>query len=383
MTTANSHLSNDTVVCMDGQTAIKQFCKAEYMKGHSWPAIQKSLKKLIKTFVDRVEHKTLKEQVAKSLYGLAVRLWKTMQASASFGSLGALLALIALKNRSYKSEAEKNRYLAIVDGLPDTPRKPPDTPQPIKTDLPINPTGNAKKTWEEWFMRRKKVFGAEVQGKVARYWKDVEETMRRMAREMAIDEEDARDVKRRNSLRASAEIQVRQAGHEKELADLKANGHRLVICSTHADCSKRCEKWQGRVYSLDGMSGETDDKRKFVPLEVATKGPEAVYTTKAGRTYYNGLLGFNCRHRLVPYEKGKKPTQYSKEEVAKERAIDQKQRWYERQIIRAREEAIMAKDIDKKKYAYWKEQAKRLMAEYREYSHENGRKYYVSRVKIF
>jgi hypothetical protein len=69
--------------------------------------------------------------------------------------------------------------------------------------------------------------------------------------------------------------------------------------------------------------------------------------------------------------------------MAKEREIDQKQRWYERQIIRAREEAIMAKGIDKKKYAYWKEKAKRLMAEYREYSHAHGRKYYVSRVKIF
>ena len=364
MRIGDSRLSADTQVCMDGQTAIKQFCKTEYMKGRSWTAIQKDLKKLIKSFVDEITHPPLKQQVAKSLYGLARRLWNIMENSASFGDLAVLMAIIGLKNKTAKTTAERKKFEQIVSKLPELPTKPKPPKQP----------------WEEWFMRRKVVYGTDVQNKVRHYWKDVEATLRKMAKERAIDEEDARAVKERNSLRASAEIQVRQAGHEREIADLKANGHNLVICSSHADCSERCEKWQGRVYSLDGSYGTTDDGREFVPLEVAT---DVYYTTKAGRTYKNGLLGFNCRHRLVAYEKGKKPTHYTEKQVAKERAIDQKQREYERHIIRAREEMIMAKDVDKKQYKYWKAQEHKLMAEYREYSHANGRHYYISRIRIY
>ena len=99
------------------------------------------------------------------------------------------------------------------------------------------------------------------------------------------------DITGHNSLRNLAEMEVRYAANRKSIADLKAAGVRLVIASTHADCSKRCRPYQGRVYSLDGTSGVTDDGRKFVPLEEATEIP---YTTKAGKTYMNGLLGFNC-----------------------------------------------------------------------------------------
>ena len=368
MRVGDSRLSADTQVCMDGQTAIKQFCKTEYMKGRSWSQVQKDLKKLIKSFVDEIQHPPLKQQTAKSLYGLAMRLWKVMQSSASFGNLAVLTALIALKNKTAKTDKERKQYEDVIAKLPNMPQK--------SVDAPIR----KRKPFEEWFMYKDKVYGTDVQNKVRHYWKDVQATLKEMARMRAIDEEDARQVKERNSLRASAEIQVRQAGHEKEIADLKADGHRLVICSSHADCSDRCEQWQGRVYSLDGSYGTTDDGREYVPLEVAT---DVYYTTKAGRTYKNGLLGFNCRHRLVAYENGKKPQHYTAKQVEKERKIDQTQREYERRIIRAREEAIMAKGTDHKAHAKWKREAQRLMREYIEYSHKNGRKYYTSRVRIF
>ena len=70
---------------------------------------------------------------------------------------------------------------------------------------------------------------------------------------------DPNDVEGRNSLRNLAEMEVRYNDHLQQIEDLKAAGHKLVIASTHADCSDRCRPWQGRVYSLDGTYGVTDD----------------------------------------------------------------------------------------------------------------------------
>lgn len=102
---------------------------------------------------------------------------------------------------------------------------------------------------------------------------------------------DPDDVSGRNSLRNRAEMEVRYDEHLESISKLKEDGNKLVVASSHTDCSQRCSPWQGRVYSLDGTSGTTPDGRKFVPLEEAT---DIYYTTKAGRTYKNGLLGFNC-----------------------------------------------------------------------------------------
>ena len=105
---------------------------------------------------------------------------------------------------------------------------------------------------------------------------------------------DPDDISGRNSMRNRAEMEVRYNGHLQQISDMKSAGVKLVTCSVHADCSDRCYKWQGRVYSLDGTNGTTDDGKAYVPLETAT---DVYYTTKAGKTYKNGLLGFNCRVR--------------------------------------------------------------------------------------
>ncbi len=118
--------------------------------------------------------------------------------------------------------------------------------------------------------------------------KNVRPVLDRLCREQARDPD---DVSGRNSLRNRAEMEVRYQGHLDNIQRLRDSGARLVVASTHSDCSERCRPWQGRVYSLDGTSGTTDDGRKYVPLETAT---DVWYTTKAGKRYKNGLLGFNC-----------------------------------------------------------------------------------------
>lgn len=190
---------------------------------------------------------------------------------------------------------------------------------------------------------------------------------------------DPNDVTGRNSLRNLAEMEVRYQGHLDQIAELKSQGHRLVIASVHSDCSERCAKWQGRVYSLDGTSGTTDDGRKFIPLEEAT---DVWYTTKAGKRYKNGLLGFNCRHYLVPYKSGFKFPKPNVQEERKQYAITTKQRELERNVRKYRTQAITLKKVDRSGYLEARRKAIEWNRIYIKYSQDNNRAYYPSRTEI-
>ena len=190
---------------------------------------------------------------------------------------------------------------------------------------------------------------------------------------------DPGDISGRNSLRNRAEMEVRYDGHTQNIAELKAQGVRLVIASAHADCSERCRPWQGRVYSLDGTSGTTDDGRRFVPLERAT---DIYYTTKAGKTYKNGLLGFNCRHFLVAYKSGYRFPKPNAEEERRQYAITEQQRRMERVVLKWRTIAVESKGQDQTRYLYARKKAIEANRAYIDFSRENGRAYYPSRTKL-
>ena len=208
------------------------------------------------------------------------------------------------------------------------------------------------------------------------YMDRVDNALKNLAQSRALD---PNDFTGRNSLRNLAEMQVRYERHQEQIQSFKDGKVRLVVCSVHADCSERCFKWQGGVYSLDGTTGVTPDGRRYQPLENAT---DVYYTTKAGRTYKNGLLGFNCRHKLFKYKPQMAIPTVSEQEQKREYAITVKQREMEREVIVARENALVYKDIDTGKYREWKKTAVDRYKSYQLFSKENGRAYYPDRVKI-
>ena len=157
------------------------------------------------------------------------------------------------------------------------------------------------------------------------------------------------------------------------IGKLKAKTN-LVVCDTHSDCSDRCFHWQGRVYSLDGTSGTTSDGRKYIPLEVATN---AIF-----KGHRNGLLGYNCRHKLVAYEKGLKPIKVSKEEQQRESKISNYQRLLEREIRSMKDLAVAFKGENTDKYLYYKERVTQLTAEYKDFCQRHNRVEYRSRLQI-
>ena len=183
----------------------------------------------------------------------------------------------------------------------------------------------------------------------------------------------------RNSLRNRAEFEVRGQAQQDSIDGFRSRGVKLVICSTHADCSKRCAPWQGRVYSLDGTKGRTDDGREYVPLEEAT---EIYSITKAGKRWRNGLLGFNCRHFLVEYKTGYYFPEPNAAEEKKEYMITETQRRLERNVRDWRTVAVENKGVNHDRYVEARSKAIEWNKRYIEYSQKNNRAYYPSRTKI-
>lgn len=194
------------------------------------------------------------------------------------------------------------------------------------------------------------------------------------------------DIKDRNgaSLRNVAEIHVRHDYQQASIEQMRANGVKLVWASTHVDCSPRCFPWQGKLYSLDGTYGTTDTGVSYVPLEVAVNVP---YTTRAGKTYMNGLLGFNCRHRLIPYKNEQEPPKgYTKAQTVRAYQLDLKQRAMEREIRRVKERAHLLKGVQNgndtgainKLFA----EARKMTEAYRKFCRDNDRVAMIYRTQV-
>lgn len=148
----------------------------------------------------------------------------------------------------------------------------------------------------------------------------------------------------------------------------------LVIVSSHANCSKRCAYWQGKVLSLSNKSGTTEDGKTIYPLQQAT---DVYVTTKSGRVWKNGLLGFNCRHKLIPYKPGMRQPTVSEARRQKEYAIDIKQREFERNIRHCKANAKLLEGQEAKEYRLL---AKQLTIKYEKFCVSNGRAFYRSRI---
>ena len=193
------------------------------------------------------------------------------------------------------------------------------------------------------------------------------------------------DIKDSNgaSLRNVAEIHVRHDYQQASIEQMRVAGIKLVWASTHIDCSPRCFPWQGKLYSLDGTYGTTANGISYIPIEVAINVP---YTTRAGKTYMNGLLGFNCRHRLIPYNDEQEPPKgYTKAQTIKAYQLDLKQRAMEREIRRVKERAHLLKgvqDVEKGEVSKMFGEAREMTKKYRKFCRDNDRVAMIYRTQV-
>ena len=324
----------------DAETLIRRVVKDEFFKQTPAPAIGRKVDAVIDDALKSITLPVLRDAAVRSLRAFAQRQYNAYKRA--FGTSVLLVAAMATYTNNKAPAADRRRATQTIAEYSD-----------------FNLSGSPMKKYVRDYMRD-----------------NVRPALDRIAR---LEAKDPDDVSGRNSLRNRAEMEVRYRAHADNIEDLRAAGHKLVIASTHADCSKRCRSWQGRVYSLDGTSGITDDGRRYVPLETAT---DVYYTTRAGKTYKNGLLGFNCRHYLVPYKSGYRFPKPNPAEERRQYAITQRQRALERNVRYWRTKAVTSQGIDRARYAEAKAKATAWNERYIAFSQANRRAYYPSRTTI-
>lgn len=320
------------------QSEIKALIQRMYLNRNSYYEINREVVKIVKATIEELESEQLKATAEPSLYRFATRVYNYMKEQFKALNWVMLSALVAVA--SNKASVEQVRVVRELSQ---------ETLGSYNMGLPLDIYANE-------------------------YMDYVKDRIDRLAKIEAKE-----DYTSRVNLRNIAEIQVRQERHEQELADLKASGVNLVWIVPHANCSERCEDWQGKLYSLDDTYGEIDGI-KYQPLKNATDRYE---TTKSGKIYKNGCLsGFNCRHTLEPYKKGNKPIEIPSKVVEKQRAVNNKQRYLERGVREWKEKALLYKYIDKRLYKFARAKAKQWNDRYIEYSKKNNVAYYPSRTEI-
>lgn len=175
------------------------------------------------------------------------------------------------------------------------------------------------------------------------------------------------------SARNYAEMTVRHSINMAELDKFKEGGTKLVFTSSHADCSARCQKWQGKLFSLDGSSGVVDG----IPYEPI----ENALNSNNGNSIVNG---YNCRHYLIEYVPHMKPPRnFNEALIKKERQIDQRQRNYENRIRQLKTEAlIMRKSGDNAIADKLTQRSVNLQKNYEKFSLEHNRAFYRWRTQV-
>lgn len=325
------------------QTEIKSIIQKMVLARKTFLEINKAIVKKVEQTVNELESKKLKEISAYALLMFATRVYYFLEQTYKNISLVGLVAMSSVANGTATS-----KQVAIarktIQGLPNV------SPSAYNTATALN-------TYCKDYMKK------------------VSERIDKLATFEAKE-----DYRSRANLRNIAEIQVRQEKHQQEIDNFINKGIQLVWIEPHANCSERCQPWQGKLYSLDGTYGSVDGN-PYQPLKNAT---DIYETTKGGVTYKNGCIsGFNCRHRLVAYHGNNKPVEVPKNVIDKMREVNDKQRYFERGIRKWKERAIYEKNQGNiKAYEEAKSRAKEWNKKYISFSEKNKVAYYPSRTDI-
>ena len=190
--------------------------------------------------------------------------------------------------------------------------------------------------------------------------------------------------KRPMTLWQKTELDMRSKSQMEMLDNVYTSENDLWWLSSHADCSERCAKWQGKLVSKSlpptdetMWTGKKEGSRKVYSLNGIVN-----IVDKYG--YKNNIIvGFNCRHRLIAYQKGTRPAQdYEGKDIKKERLINDKMRATERKIRSIKTESVLMREIDRNEALALKEKANVLYERYVAFAQKNQVAYYPDRCII-
>ena len=364
----------DKEASADLKSWIKLFIFDSVLSRKEYKAIIETITKRIENFVSVFDEREIGEKYREELTDYANELYQWMHDR--FGGLTPTLLALSLGDKNTRTKAqikyvEKNaQYFVKIDGKIDT-----------RLVTSQNDT-------REHLLKRKVEDYAYTQGTANQgYFRDIHKATKQMMADLEKLEVKPKYFANVNP-RNIAEMSVRYNEYKRQKQELIMQGVDLVLVSAHANCSKRCQPYQGRVYSLNHTSGSIDGRR-YIPIEDVSEN--VTYTSKnTGRTYPCGLFSYNCRHFMTPYKQGMNIEQNPDDVIERRRNIEMKQSEMERTSRGLREKAELyrvlykqSKDEEMRKIAFNAEKkARALKAKYIEYSQENNISYIPTRLQI-
>lgn len=342
----NQGLQWQVVLVADAETDLKLLVRNCVLDGDNLAIVNDKVTRFIKELLDELESESIKAKVKQSFPTFATRLyykWLTV-----FGTQAMALAyLSALKAQ------KTNIPQSVEETLKNIPKE-----RELSVYTPSLKAGAYNRATPNQM-----------------YNLEYEKEIQRRINEIA-DMTPKADYNTRYSLRASVELELRWEHNQKQIENLVESGIKLAWIDSHANCSERCQEWQGKLYSLTGKSGEIDGV-SYQPLENATE----IYD-KYG--YRNGCLsGFNCRHKLIAYKKGFRPQQIPESVMIRQRELEREQRRMERTVRLYESRALMSKaEKQTKAYKHYKGLAESWTKRYEDFSRKNQIPFYPSRLDI-
>lgn len=313
--------------------------------------------------------------------------WATSQVPTELHDKMAYLRGLKFKSEQFIKLYYKKPTLTYKVAREDLLRSVPKGKTPPKIENPMQLIENVHNPSNLW---------AEAKGSpnVVNYEKELRTTLKRMAQDPVTTYEPG---KHPISLWQKAELDVRWENQIQKLQDLRVKGVELAWLSSHPNCSKRCECWQGELVSLTKSAPNPQkkvDKKfnykkdTFVVDEIDGHKVYSLYDimdVDGAYGYKNNIYnGFNCRHRLIPYQKGVVgPKDYDAKDVAKQREIEAKMREMEREIRQLKTQVLLLKKAGQIKVANSIEnRVKILVVNYKKFCETNGYAWYKYRIDI-
>jgi hypothetical protein len=351
-------LNSQAAALEEAEHEIRQAVKEWYLKGERETALMRKGREIIARALKKISIPDLREVARVSLTAFLNRQRQTI-ASMGRGRLFLFLCMALLMNVGGDDSPSYIKRISKASAAQYVKRMVPSVSLTTPSKEHVNEYGTPLGMYMKDYME-----------------KHVKPVFDRLIEQEPIDYSMPEYIKRRNTLRNRAEIEVRYQAHIDQLAEFRARGVKLVIVSAHADCSDRCRPWQGKVYSLDGTSGITEDGRTYQPIENATN-----ILTKNGK-WYNGLFGFNCRHRMVEYRPGLRWSIPPLDVERKEYALTVHQRALERRVREWRTKADMYRGVLPDAAARARSYAARATREYEAFCRANARAIERSRITV-
>lgn len=251
--------------------------------------------------------------------------------------------------------------------------------QIIKNNVPKMPKFDNPKQLMTLLSEKRKDFNfsqwaeAKASVRVQNYYKEVESFINKMANEPFTTSEEG---KKPISIWQKAEMDIRYQKQMEMLDGLRTEGVEYAWISSHPDCSKRCEKWQGKLMNISKdahselsgfrMKEKVDGNTVYCLEDIMAQ------TDKYG--YHNNIIcGFNCRHHLIKYiPYSVPPKEYSSIDIKKYREINTNIKARERNIRLANQKAALYNGINDDVSGFYKSQANKLTRRYKNYCERNG-----------